>query len=198
MNNDLYNNNTIIQKLFFFGTQQYCICNNCQIGDVGDYAINCVLEFELEINKREIEINYLFDNISQMKECVICKQKSLLSVKIFVSLPQFLIIVIKNKSKLKNNFKHIDKIEIRKDNNDINEYELISFINNPPIEEEKKEAITFCKSPVNNEWYKYEGLKCEKTNINEIIKNEKSIPYLLIYRNKCAEYIYINQYFSNK
>jgi len=194
MNNDIYkNNNTIIQKLFFFGVQQYCICNNCQSGDIGDYVINCVLEFELEINRKdiELEINYLLNHISHMKKCVICQKNTLLSQTIFVSLPQFLIIVIKNKNKLKNDFKHIDKIEIKKENNDINEYELVSFINNPLIEEERKEAITYCKSPVNNEWYKYEGLKCEKTNINEIIKNEKSIPYLLIYRNKCNEYLFI-------
>ena len=81
-----------------------------------------------------------------------------------------------------------DNIELKnyvtKDNQDTNEYNLISFIKNPPIEKEKKDGIIFCKSPVNNEWYKYEGLKCEKTNIKDIIKNEKSIPYLLIYQNK--------------
>ena len=77
-----------------------------------------------------------------MKECIICKEKSLRSVTNFVSLPQFLIIVIKNKNKLKNNFKHVDKIQLKKDNNDINEYELVSFIKNPQIEEEKKGAIT--------------------------------------------------------
>ena len=89
MKNDIYkNNNTIIQKLFFFETLQYCLCNKCQIGDYPSYAINCVLEFELEINQKEIEIeiNYLLDNLSKMKECVICKEKSLLSAKIFASL----------------------------------------------------------------------------------------------------------------
>ena len=71
------------------------------------------------------------------------------------------------------------------------------IFSNPPIEEEKKDGIIYCKSPVNNEWYKYEGMKCEKTNINDIIKNEKSIPYLLIYQNKCiCESDYESIYFK--
>ena len=54
MKNDIYkNNNTIIQKLFFFGTFQYCFCNKCQSGDFGDYVINLSLEFELEINEKK-------------------------------------------------------------------------------------------------------------------------------------------------
>ena len=125
-----------------------------------------------------------------MKDCEICSKKTLKSEKIFNSCPQILIIVIKHNKKLNGKYLHIEKIELKKyitnDNKDTNEYNLISFIKNPPIEKEKKDGIIFCKSPVNNEWYKYEGLKYEKTNINDIIKKEKSIPYLLIYQNKCV------------
>ena len=181
------NNNTMIQQLFFFETYQYCFCNKCQSEDYGYYSINCVLELESEINKK-IKIYDLLDNPLQMKDCEICKTKTLKSEIKFNSCPQFLIIVIKHNNNLKGKFKHIEKIELKNyitnDNKDTNEYNLISFIKNPPIEEEKKDGIIFCKSPVNKEWYKYEGLKCEKTNINDIIKNEKSIPYLLIYQNK--------------
>ena len=92
-------------------------------------------------------------------------------------------------NEIKGKFLHIEKIELKKyitkDNKDTNEFNLISFIKNPPIEKEKKDGIIYCKSPVNNEWYKYKGLICKKTNINDIIKEEKSIPYLLIYQNKC-------------
>ena len=198
MKRDFYeNNNTIIQKLFFFETMNYCKCEKCEIGDYVSYRINCVLEFELEINKKEITINDLLDSLSQMKECVICKKKSLQLVTTFSSFPQFLIMVIKNNHKLKDNFKHNDKIQIKNYFNGINEYELVSFIKNPPIKEENKEGVTYCKSPVNNEWYKYEGTKCGKTNINDIINNEKSIPYLLIYKNEYIENIYIKQYCSN-
>jgi hypothetical protein len=179
----------MLQQLFFFEIRHYCFCDKCGSGDYEYYNINCVLELESEINKKEIKIYDLLDNLSQMKNCEICKTKTLKSEKLFNSCPQFLIIVIKHNNKLKGNFKHIEKIElikyITKDNKDSNEYNLISFIKNPPIEKEKKDGIIYCKSPVNNEWYKYEGLKCEQTNIDNIIKNEKSIPYLLIYQNKC-------------
>jgi len=198
MKKDFYiNNNTIIQRLFFFETMYYCKCEKCGTGDYMSYRINCVLEFELEIDKTEIKINDLLDSLSQMKECLICKKNSLQSVTTFVSFPQFLIIVIKNNNKIKNNFKHTDKIQLKDYSNEINEYELISFIKNPPIKEENKEGVTYCKSPVNNEWYKYEGIKCEKTNINDIIINENSIPYLLIYKNEHVDNTLIKQYCSN-
>ena len=184
------NNNTMIQQLFFFETYQYYFCNKCETGDYGYYSINCVLEFELEKNKKDIKIYDLLDNLFQMKDCELCKTKTLKSGIKFNSCPQYLIIVIKHKNKLKGKFQHIEKIELKNyitnDNKDTYEYNLISFIKNPPIETEKKDGIIFCKSPVNNEWYKYEGLKCEKTNIKDIIIKEKSIPYLLIYQNKCV------------
>ena len=185
------NNNTIIRQLFFFETLHYYFCSRCECGDYVNYSINCILELESEINKKEIKIYDLLDNLSQMKDCEICKTKTLKSEKKFNSCPQFLIIVIKHNNKLKCKFLHIEKINLKnyitQYNYDSNEYNLISFIKNPPIEKEKKDGIIYCKSPVNKEWYKYEGLKNEKTNINDIIKNEKSIPYLLIYQNKCID-----------
>ena len=201
MKDEFYkNNNTIIQKLFFFETFHDCKCSKC--GDDTNYFINCVLELELEKDKKEIKINDFLNNLSQNKKmCVICQNKSLTSKILLNSCPQFLIIVIKPNNKLKENFQLTEKIELKdyitKDNKDAYKYELVSFIKNPPIEEEKKDGIIYCKSPVNKEWYKYEGLKCEKMNIKDIIKNEKSIPYLLIYKNECVDKINnINKYFK--
>ena len=192
MNNDFYKNNeTIIQKLFFFETQYYCSCDKCKTGDSQNYFINCVLELESETSKNEIKICDLLDNLSKKERCENCKSITLKSGTKFNSCPQFLIIVIKHNNELKVNFKLNDNIELKKyiteDNHDTYEYNLISFIKNPPIEEKKKNGIIYCKSPVNKEWYKYEGIECGKTNINDIIKNEKSIPYLLIYQNKCVD-----------
>ena len=192
MKNDFYrNNNTIIQKLFFFETKYYCTCDKCKSEDFTNYLINCSLEFKLEENKKEIKINDLLNNLTQKKVCAKCSKKTLKLVTKFNSCPQYLFIIIKHNNKLKVNFKHIEKIDLKNyktiDNNDVSEYILVSFIKNPPIEEEKKDGILYCKSPVNDIWYRYEGLKCEKTNINDIIKKEKSIPHLLIYQNKCVD-----------
>ena len=192
MKKDFYKNNeTIFQKLFFFETQYYCSCDKCKTGDSQNYSINCVLELVSEINKKEIKIYDLLDNLSKKERCENCKYITLKSGTKFNSCPQFLIIVIKHNNELKVNFKLNDNIELKKyiteDNHDTYEYNLISFIKNPPIEEKKEIGIIYCKSPVNKEWYKYEGIECKKININDIIKNEKSIPYLLIYQNKYVD-----------
>ena len=194
------NNKTFIQALFFFEIIHYYSCSKC--GECKNYFISCVLELEYEKNKKDI--HDLIKNLKQKnKKCEICNNKSFSSIIFFNSCPQFLIIEIKhnNKVKDKDNFKINDKIELKdyitKENHDSIKYELVSFIKNPPIEEENKEEIIYCKSPVNNEWYKYEGLRCEKKNIQDIIKNEKSIPYLLIYKNLAVDNININEYFLN-
>jgi len=192
MKNDFYkNNNTIIQQLFFFETKYFYNCEKCKSGDYPSYSINCALEFTIEDSNKEIKINDFFGNLTKIKNCVICNEKALQSITKFSSCPLYLIIVIKHINKLKGNFKHTEKIDLKSykinSNNDSIEYNLVSFIKNPPIEEEKKDGIIYCKSPINNEWYRYEGLKCEKTNINDIIKKEKSIPHLLIYQNKCVD-----------
>ena len=122
------NNNTIIQQLFFFETYQYCFCNKCRSGDYGYYSINCVLELDSEINKKEIKIYDLLDNLLQIKDCEKCNKRTFKSEKKFNSCPKILIIVIKHNNKLKGNFKHIEKIEFRINNYDIHEYELVSFI----------------------------------------------------------------------
>jgi len=192
MKNDFYkNNNTIIQQLFFFEIKNQYKCEKCKSEDYPSYSINCALEFTIENSNKEIKINDFFDNLTKMKNCAICNERTLQSITKFSSCPQYLIIVIKHINKLKDNFQHTEKIELKNhktnSNNDTSEYNLVSFIKNPPIEEEKKDGIIYCKSPVNNEWYRYEGLKFKKTNINNIIKKEKSIPHLLIYQNKCVE-----------
>ena len=73
-------NNTIIQKLFFFETYHQYYYNECKSGDYPNYRISCVLEFLIEENKKEININDLLDNLSQRENCEICKQTTLQSI----------------------------------------------------------------------------------------------------------------------
>ena len=202
MRNDFYTKQTIIQKLFFFEVKKYNYCKECKNGNNPKYSINYVLEFQLEIIDDEITIYNLLDTLFQKEECEACNNKKSLQYGIkFNSCPLFLIIIIKHENEFEDIFKLSANIKLKnyitEDNHDSNEYELISFIKNPPIEEEKKKGIIFCKSPVNNEWYKYEEFKIEKTNINDIIRKEKNIPNLLIYMNKRASNININQLFGN-
>ena len=100
-------------------------------------------------------------------------------MKKFISIPQYLIIIIKRNENNDFHFKLDENIDIRTyiGNNDVKDkstYTLISFI--------KNNLISFCKSPINNKWYIY---NYEQNNIKEChkINEDKTIPYLLIYKN---------------
>ena len=167
MRKDFYKKKTVIQKLFFFEAKHHNYCKKCKNKDNKYYRIYCLLEFQLDIIKGEITINNLLDSLSQKKECEICNKQSFREEIKLNSCPLYLIIVIKNNNNnFKDYFKLTDKIDLKnyvtEENHDSSEYELVSFIKNPPIKEENKKGIIFCKSPVNNEWYKYKGIKIEK------------------------------------
>ena len=101
-------------------------------------------------------------------------------MKKFISIPQYLIIIIKRNENNDCLFKLEEYIEIRNyiGNNDVEDnssYTLISFI--------KNNLVSFCKFPINNKWYKCNYVQ---NNIKECdnINEEKIIPYLLIYKNE--------------
>ena len=53
--------------------------------------------------------------------------------------------------------------------------------------ENKFNYVSFCKSPVDQQWYRYEDENIFPTNINEVIhmnnkKNNVKIPFILVYK----------------
>ena len=155
-NNFYSKNNSFIQQLFFFDLQSNYYCENCQIGGL-QYYVNCILEFNFEqMNnklKERIDIYDILDCIFEEDNFCECGQP----IKIFRNLnncPQYLIIVIKKNEINDTKFSIHENINIKKyiSNNYFDKkihYELVSFIQNC--------LITFCKSPVDKQWYKYEG-----------------------------------------
>ena len=99
-------------------------------------------------------------------------------MKKFISIPQYLIIIIKRNENNDFHFKLDENIDIKNyigsnEIIDISNYTLISFI--------KNNLISFCKSPINNQWYKY-NYKQNNLQKSKNIIEDKAIPYLLIYK----------------
>jgi len=155
-------NNSIIQKLFFFEMEENDFDDNNK-----KYIINCTLDFKIEnINmkkKEKINISKFLDYLNNNE-----KRK-------MITFPKILIIIINHNEEKNIQFEIEEEIDFKKyvpediKNNTI--YQLISFA----VKEK-----TFCKSPVNNKWYKY---KIDKnTKLEDKVKLKKDqIPHILFY-----------------
>ena len=179
MDDNFYSiNNSFIQKSFFFELGSRYYCNSCKTND-NHYNIECLLEFDFEQIKKDLSIYTLLDYLKEDIKCQNCKNSNKLMKK-FVSIPQYLIIIIKRNENNDFYFKLDENIDIRTyiGNNDVKDkstYTLISFV--------KNNLVSFCKSPINNKWYIY---NYEQNNIKEChnIIEVKTIPYFLIYKNR--------------
>ena len=188
INNNFYPvNNSIIKDLFFFEIEANYYCFHCKKYDK-QYFIYWSLYFDInqiEDNLKKYEIVHIGNILFKLEKqitCFHCKKKYISKIR-FNSCPQFLIINIKPKENFKFKFKINETIDIYKymtvNNHSNHIYELICLIRN--------QSITFCKSSVNYQWYRYEGI-----NVN-IVKNinnniEDNIPYLLIYKIQDNKY----------
>ena len=159
------NEKLIIQKLFFFELQ--VIQHGCKCEDNNFYQIKYYLKFDLnEKDKNSLKIISLFDKLKEIEICKTCKKERKIKKKL-ISLPEYLIIIVKDTTKYITTF--LEKtIDIKKScyiaEKKI-EYELISFadLNFRPI-------IKF-----DNIW---KGSKTEQFNLSE----ERKMPNLLIYK----------------
>ena len=156
-------NNSKIQELFFFETEKNSFDDNNK-----KFAINCTLDFNLgnilnKKKKEKITISKFLEDFNKDDQRKIS------------SCPKILIIIINHEEDKNIHFEIEEEINIinyvSKSNKNNTKYQLISFIEN--------NSKTFCKSHVNNKWYKYKkGNQVEKGDI----KQKNKIPYLLIYK----------------
>ena len=168
-------NNSIFQKLFFFETRLTEHCVSCS-HQMELFFINCILEFNIsEIlkkkdNNKSIKISDFFEDLIKKTKCFDCNS-DITSKRQFNSCPQYLIIVIEQDNYYNFTFDYEKELNMKKHKTDTNRdsdmYDLISFVTSFPINDDK--GIIFCKSPVNGDWYKYEGTKVEQKDINEYI-----------------------------
>ena len=195
------NNKSFIKDLIFCNLQLFCDkCNNkLYLNNYILYYIGDLIKIN-NITTKKVET---IENLLSFKQEIFCDkcQNIIYSNKIFISLPKVLIIIIQD---IRNNdikFKISEKINIKNVEKKKGEYELISLIkeiykdkNDKKEKEEKekeekekgkiknKKVITYFKSPTNNSWYRFiEQNKIEPFFFKDI-KNEDTIPSLLIYK----------------
>ena len=125
---DLNKNNEklIIQKLFFFELE--VLHRGCKCEDKKFYQLKYYLKFNLNENdKNELQILSLFDKLKEIEICKICYADKKIKRKL-ISLPEYLIIIVKDTIKIISTF--LEKIDIKKfcyiAEKKI-EYELIGF-----------------------------------------------------------------------
>ena len=163
--NKFNNEKTIIQKLFFFEleiTKKSCKCEESKF-----YQLKYYLEFDLnEKKKNSLKIKELVDKLNNTETCRICQKERKIKKK-FISLPEYLIIVVNDTTKHISTFleKNLDIKDFCNIKDKIIKYELISFI------DEKLGPVI--KS--NDKWR-----VCNSENFN--LSQERTIPNLLIYK----------------
>ena len=162
--NRINNKKTIIQNLFFFEIE---IIKKCKCKENKSYQFKYYLEFNLNENdKNSILIDDLFIKLKKKENCKICQKEKKIKKKL-ISLPEYLIIIVKDTTKYITTFleKTIDIKKFCYIAEKKIEYELISFtdLNFRPI-------IKF-----DNIW---KGSKTEQFNLSE----ERKMPNLLIYK----------------
>ena len=183
------NNNSIIQKLFFFEVELKSSCYFCQKDTLNCYLNYCSFELEIKQTKESKEQknnkiqNILSYNLNEDTKCLVCS-KSIKMKKQFKTLPKYLILIIKqsnvNDYKFKMNELILDIdingyiIENKLKNK--SKYELVSIMDN--------NLVTYCKSPINSKWYKYMGKDAVKEVIFNKIEKLMVAANLLIYKNK--------------
>ena len=181
---------SIITDLFYLKYDSQITCFECN--NISHFInFSNILEFSLEdikecnnINKKNITINDCFKYYQRQdfvynKKCNKCNQEQIMgNIKILLTGPKLLIISINVKNDKDNKLKVEEVINLnefiyykeKKYN-----YELISLITYL----ENDNFITFCKSFVDKNWYKYCESKVFPCSFNET--NIVGTPYLLFY-----------------
>ena len=198
------NNVSIISDLFYWTTKTVVRCMNCGIKKY-DYQINTYLIFPLKevskyknniilsnINKNIITIYDCFQYYQKIETltgenaipCDICKLTCANNYKTNIySSPEIFIIIIDkdNDSQIKFDFyEEINLYKYIQTNNFGYIYKLFGIVSE--LDNIKKKFVSYCKSPINYSWYKYDDDKVEIVNNfkNEII--DSSNPCILFYQ----------------
>lgn len=189
---------SIIQKSFSLIYNFFISCEECKKKErerkVNSFFWDVFLEVDykeiakyLKEDKKKRKILDIYDILNVLNEyityCSVCGKKVNPKRKICKVYQYLIIIISKENSNYNDGYKFIinDNIDLSDYYNDTSllikpkhPYELISFLIN--------ENIAYCKSPVDNEWYKYENGNPHKINskIQEIKVNE--VPILFIFK----------------
>lgn len=159
---------TLFQELFFFNLE---ISQKIEGQDTKEYCMKYYIDFDIkEDDKKSVDLKSLFNNLNQ--EFILLDTKNKMTVKKkFISLPKYLIVIINTdiNNKRFSMFlkKNVDIKEFCEDKLKKTKYELFSII--------EKNSISYCKSPIDSKWYKYDLL----SNIGELEKKSNKQPIKL-------------------
>ena len=203
------NNKSIINDLFYFDQANSTKCLNCKTV-IYNFAIYNILIFPLEktrIFKSQKNSNFASVNIKDCFDCFTCteqsqpgnnfycnncKQESAYELRNQLSsFPEILSIVLNRGSHLEFDVNFtisyllddLDEylIKLNSNQNEIGvKYELIGIIIHIGNSGMDGHFYTYCKSPVDKEWYWFNDAIVEK--INDPHEKIKGIPYLLFYQ----------------
>ena len=200
ISNFMNTNDSIISSLFsYFQIKE----NNCTLCKKKKYELHHFKTFDLDISrcssKKENEIinihdclNYLSNTKKKNIYCQNCSQNCETNIisKIFSS-PNIFIFLL-DRGKFEENlmniqFKLEEKINLNnfiKNKEAPEEYELIGIVS---ILRKEKIYVGFCKSPIDNKWYKYNEENVDLIESNSMIDNNNNtnlyIPCILFYNS---------------
>ena len=185
------NYQSIISKLFYVKYNSKIICLECN-EEFQENQLRNMLEFSLEkvkeynnINEedtKDITINNCFKYLQYFYKyniCNKCKKEQAMSYNnILFGEPKFLIINININNKIKNKLAIEDAIDLsnffynRKKKYNYKLESIMMYLGDDHF-------ISFCKSLVDNNWYKYDDSKFTRGSLEEI--KSQGTPYLLFY-----------------
>jgi ubiquitin C-terminal hydrolase len=190
--------NSVISNILNWFEIKELRCNKCnQIV----YNFNTFNTFELDIlgayqcKKNPITLNeclyYYGKEKLQELYCIKCGKYNKITYKSNILSSSYMIIFSLNRGELdKNNLIHIpfhleDKIDLSFfiEKESPKHYELTGIVSIVK-EQNKYKYVSFCRSPVDHQWYLYNDLIIEKPQLNDVINahnNNKYIPCILAY-----------------
>ena len=202
-------NKSIISDLFYFYQIFITKCQNCG-ALIYDFNIYNIFLFPLEktrLYKARKQNNFENVNIFDCFECYTAEEKSKAKNKIFCkicqkkanytictkicSFPEILTIILNRGHNLEFDVEfqihyiidNLDKYMIKLDGNKEYQnlaYELIGIVIHTGESGKNGHFFTYCKSPVDRQWYSYNDTKVEF--LKDPIEGIKGIPYLLFYQ----------------
>ena len=185
------NYQSIISELFYIKYNSKIVCLECK-EEFQENRLGNMFEFSLEevekynnINGKDIKIITISDCFKLWQlfynnnKCNKCEKEQVMSYNnTLFGKPKILIINIKINNKNENKLTIENVIDISNffyNRENKYNYELINIM----MDLGDNNFITFCKSFVDNNWYKYDNLKITKCSFEEI--RSQGIPYLLFY-----------------
>jgi len=192
INNFQNSNNSMISNLFNWFEIKESKCSQCSFSI---YAFQTYNTLDLDINSCSNIfknnpyltiyncLDYLISQKSSKSFCKNCnKYMQMFNMSKIYSSPNYFMFLLNRGNMEQNllniNFKIEEKINLRKYieyQNAPTNYQLNGIVS---IESQSQKYVSFCKSPVDKEWYIYNNEQIQKVNLNDVLNAHNNINYI--------------------